>query len=88
MGSLFGRRGIADLSEVASRYRVHRWAGQSGAEELGLYPSGSQNFRPLLRARKSNCPTVRCWRDAFGHPHHFQEQVTMKSSLADQEISS
>ena len=88
VASLFGRRSIADLSEVASRYRVHRWAGQSSAEELGLYPCGRQNFRPLLRARKSNCPTVRCWRDAFWHPHHFQEQVTMKYLLADQEMSS
>ena len=74
VGSLFGRGGVADLGEVAGRHRVHRGAGQPGAEELGLQPGcGAQHFGPLRRARRSDRPTVRCWRDAFRHPHHLQE---------------
>lgn len=40
VGSLFGRGGVADLGEVTGRYRVHQWAGQTGAKELGLHSGG------------------------------------------------
>ena len=73
VGSLFGRGGVADLGEIAGRYRVHERAGQSAAEELGLHSSSDgQNLHLLLRARRqTGCWPTRRRRDAFGHPHHF-----------------
>lgn len=71
MGSLFGRRGVgADLVEVAGRYRVHRRAGQAGAEEVRLNGPGGERLHFLLGAAQSARRPPRCRRDAFGNPHH------------------
>lgn len=72
VGSLLRSCRVPDLSEVSSRYRIHRWAWESRVEKIR--PHRGEHF--LLWARESRyCASSRSWRNPSGDPHHFAHEM-------------
>lgn len=72
VGSLLHNCRVTDLSEVSSRYRIHRRAWESRVEKIR--PHRGKHF--LLWARESRyCASSRSRRNPSGYPHHFAHEM-------------
>lgn len=75
VGSLLRSCCVPDLSEVSSRYQIHRRACKSRVEILR--PHRGEHF--LLWAREPRyCTSPRSRRNPSGYPHHFAHENPRK----------